>query len=143
MMKDTKTEGQPQRHEGTKNTLDLANPLSNRIIGCAIEVHRVLRAGLFESVYRDALAIEFEEAGIRFAREVRIPAIYRGRVLGSYRIDFIVDDLVIVEVKSVHQMNPVLETQLITYLRLTGKRVGLLINFNTPLVRDGIRRLIV
>jgi GxxExxY protein len=132
---------QPQRHKDTE--LDVVNPATNRIIGCAIEVHRVLRAGLFESLYRSALAIEFDSVGIRYEREVRIPAIYKGQPLGHYRVDFLVEDLVIVEVKSVERHNPIFETQVITYLRLTGKRVGLLINFNSRLVRDGIKRIIV
>jgi GxxExxY protein len=134
-------EEQPQRHQDTK--LVLANPLTNRIIGCAIEVHRVLRAGLFESLYRSALAIEFDAVGIKYEREVRIPASYKGRVLGHYRIDFLVEGLVIVEVKSVERLNPIFETQVITYLRLTKTRIGLLINFNSRLVRDGIKRIIV
>ncbi len=131
---------QPQRHGDT--ALDLINTITQRIIGCAIEVHRILRCGLFESVYRSALAIEFDAAGLSYAREVTVPAMYKGRILGSYRIDFIVEDLVIVEVKSVERVSPVFETQVITYLGVTKKRVGLLIKFNSRLLKDGIQRII-
>ena len=104
---------QPQRHKDTE--LEAINPITERIIGCAIEVHRVLRCGLFEATYRSALAIEFAAAGLSFAREVSAPAMYKGHLLGSCRIDFIVEDGVIVEVKSVERMNPVFETQVLTY----------------------------
>jgi GxxExxY protein len=130
----------PRRHGDTE--LDQINKVTERIIGCAIEVHRVLRCGLFESVYRSALAIEFDAAGLSYEREVSVPATYKGELLGSYRIDFVVEDLVIVEVKSVERMNPVFETQVITYLGMTGKRVGLLINFNSRLLKDGVQRII-
>ena len=132
---------QPQRHRDTE--LEHINRITERIIGCAIEVHRILRCGLFESVYRSALAIEFDDAGLSYEREVSLPAIYKGRLLGKYRVDFIIEDLVIVEVKSVERMHPVFDTQLLTYLRLATKRVGLLINFNSTLLKDGVKRLIV
>jgi GxxExxY protein len=131
---------QPQRHRDTE--LDQINRITERIIGCAIEVHRVLRCGLFEAIYRSALAIEFDVAELSFIREVSVPALYKGRLLGSYRLDFMVEDLVIVEVKSVERMSPVFETQVITYLGLTRKRVGLLINFNSRLLKDGVQRFI-
>lgn len=130
---------QPQRHRDTE--LEAINPITERIIGCAIEVHRVLRCGLFEATYRSALAIEFQVAGLSFAREVSAPAMYKGHLLGSYRIDFIVEDRVIVEVKSVERMNPVFETQVLTYLAVTKKRLGLLINFNSRLVTEGVQRI--
>ncbi|PYR16235.1 MAG: GxxExxY protein [Acidobacteria bacterium] len=132
---------QPQRHGDTE--LDEINTVTERIIGCAIEVHRVLRCGLFEALYRSAMAIEFDAAGLTYQREARLPAVYKGRLLGQYRIDFIVENLVIVEIKSVERMNPIFDTQVLTYLRLAKKRVGLLINFNSRLVRDGVKRLIV
>ena len=119
----------PQRHKDTE--LEQINKITEKIIGCAIEVHRVLRCGLFEAVYRSALAIEFDATGLSCQREVYVPATYKGRLLGSYRIDFVVEDCVIVAVKSVERMNPVFETQVITYLGLTGKRV-----------KDGVQRII-
>jgi GxxExxY protein len=130
----------PQRHRDTE--LENINKITERIIGCAIEVHRILRCGLFEATYRSALAIEFEAAGLSYLREVTVPAMYKGRQLGCYRIDFIVEDHVIVEVKSVERMNPVFETQVITYLGVTGKRLGLLINFNSRLLKDGVQRIV-
>src|SRR5689334_2212544 len=96
---------QPQRHRDTE--LLIINGVTERIIGCAIEVHRELRAGLFESIYRAALAIEFQSCGIAFKREWRLPAIYKGKPLGNYRVDFIVEDCVVVEVKAVEKMHPV------------------------------------
>ena len=132
---------QPQRHRDTE--LEQINGITERVISCAIEVHRVLRCGLFETLYRSALAIEFDDVGLSYKREVGVPAIYKGHLLGEYRIDFVVGELVIIEVKSVERMNPVFDTQLITYLRLAQKRVGLLINFNTSLLKDGVKRIIV
>ena len=130
----------PQRHGDTE--IAHINKITERIIGCAIEVHRVLRCGLFEAIYRSALAIEFDAAGLSYTREVSVPAMYKGRLLGSYRLDFIVADSVVVEVKSVERMNEIFETQVITYLGLTQKRVGLLINFNSRLLKDGVQRII-
>jgi GxxExxY protein len=130
----------PQRLSDSE--LNDINRITERIIGCAIEVHRVLRCGLFESNYRSALAIECDSAGLSYLREASVPATYKGRVLGTYRIDFIVEDSVVVEVKSVERMNPVFETQVITYLSVTQKRDGLLINFNSRLLKDGIQRII-
>jgi len=129
---------QPQRHGGTE--FEHINNLTERIIGAAIEVHRALGPGLLEGLYETALCIELDERGIKYARQVRVPAHYKGRSLGTYIVDLIVEDLVIVEVKSVSHVLPVLEAQLITYLRLTGKRVGLIINFNTQLLKQGIVR---
>ena len=130
----------PQRHGDTE--IAHINKITERIIGCAIEVHRVLRCGLFEAIYRSALAIEFDAVGLSYAREVSVPALYKGRLLGSYRLDFIVEDSVVVEVKSVERMNAVFEAQVITYLGLTNKKVGLLINFNSRLLKDGVQRII-
>ena len=129
---------QPQRHRGTE--FEHINNLTQRIIGAAIEVHRALGPGLLESLYETALCIELDERGIRYARQVRVPAHYKGRSLGDYTIDLIVEDLVVIEVKSVAQVLPVFEAQLITYLRLTRKRLGLLIDFNTQLLKNGILR---
>jgi GxxExxY protein len=133
--------GEPPRHGNTD--LTQVNTITERIIGCAIEVHRVLRCGLYESLYRKALSIEFDSRALAYQREARLPAMYKGRRLGYYRVDFIVERCAIVEIKSVDRLNPVFETQVLTYLRVTGLRVGLLINFNVPLLKDGIKRLIV
>ena len=132
---------QPQRHKDTE--LEQINPITQRIIGCAIEVHRVLRCGLLESIYCAALAVEFELARLSYAREVPIPTIYKGRTLGAFRVDFIVEGSVIVEVKSVERMAPIFDAQLLTYLHLTGKRVGLMLNFNSLLMKNGITRKVL
>ena len=117
--------------------------LTERIIGSAVEVHKELGPGLFESVYESAMAIEFEVARLPFERQVRIPATYKSRLLGYYRIDFIVEKLVVVEIKAVERFDPIFESQVITYLRVTGLSVGLLINFNTRLVTEGVKRFVL
>lgn len=117
--------------------------LTQRIIGCAIEVHRTLGPGLLEACYEEALCIELEEKGLQHRRQVPVPALYKGRRIGDYRIDLLVEDTVIVEIKSVGRIEPVFEAQLLTYLRITGKSVGLLINFNERLLKHGIRRFVL
>ena len=119
------------------------NKLTERIIGCALEVHRQLGPGLLESIYETALSFELETNGIRYVRQVAAPIEYKGRVIGEHRIDLIVEDAVIVELKSVERYDPVFEAQLLTYLRITKLKIGLLINFNSRLLRDGIKRFIL
>jgi GxxExxY protein len=116
--------------------------LTERIIGCAIEAHRQLGPGLLEGTYEAALAIELESAGIRFDRQIVFPVNYKGRKIGEYRVDLLVDKQVVVEIKSVERFDPVFEAQILTYLRVTGARVGLLINFNSRLLHEGIKRFI-
>jgi GxxExxY protein len=140
--------GVAQEGTGTtaRNQAGRAGPFADvteRILGCAIEVHRQLGPGLLESVYEAALCVEFADAGLRFAKQVPVPLLYKGRAVGEYRLDLVVEDAVIVEVKSVPRLDPVFEAQLLTYLRLTGKRVGLLINFHTPVLKAGIKRLVL
>ena len=132
----------PQRHRDTE-AMNQLNSMTERIIGGAIEVHRHLGPGLFESVYDQALEIELDIAGLTCKRQVCQPALYKGRLLGKYRIDFIVENSVIVEVKSVERFDPVRAAQVLTYLRLTGLKVGLLLNFNSKLLTDGLRRYIL
>jgi len=117
--------------------------IANKVIGCAIEVHRHLGPGLLESTYEAAMGIEMEEAGLKYQRQVPFPAIYKGRTLGEYRVDLIVEDAVVVEIKSVERNDPVFEAQVLTYLRITGKKIGLLINFNSRLLKNGIKRYIL
>ena len=119
------------------------NVVTDRIIKCAIEVHKQLGPGLLESIYENAMAIEFDLEGLNYKQQFKIPAIYKGKQLGEYRLDLVIEDLVIVEIKSVERFDPVFEAQLLTYLKLTNKRVGLLINFNSRLVKDGIKRFIL
>jgi GxxExxY protein len=120
--------------------LDDINQITEKIIGCAIEVHRTLGPGLLEATYEEALCIEFSDAGMKFQRQLPFPIIYKGRNLGQYRLDLLVDEQVIVEIKSVERFDSVFEAQILTYLRVTGKRIGLLINFNSRLLRDGVKR---
>jgi GxxExxY protein len=126
--------GQPQRFD---------DPLTQKIIGCAIEVHRQLSAGLLESIYEEALVVEFDLQGIHYERQKKLPVRYKGRLIGEYRLDLLVADTVVVEIKSVERHDPVFEAQILTYMRLTGKHVGLLINFNSRLLKDGVQRFVL
>ncbi len=118
--------------------------LTGQIVGAAIEVHRELGPGLLESAYQACLAREFALRHIPFEREKPLPVEYKGvRIDCGYRLDFVVGDKVIVEVKAVDEIHPVHEAQLLTYLRLTGYPVGLLINFNVLVLKDGIRRRVL
>jgi len=122
---------------------DDANGLTARIIGCAIHVHRAVGPGLLESVYHRCMMLELTEAGLRAASGIAVPLIYRGVQLGAaHYLDVLVEDLVVLEIKSVAVIAPIHSAQLITYLRLTGKTVGLLINFNVPVLKDGVKRVI-
>ncbi len=117
--------------------------LSARVIGAAIEVHRVLGPGLLESVYSKCLRIELDALGLRTQREVSVPIRYRGtRVDAAYRIDLLIEKTLIVEVKSTARDDPVFRAQLLTYLKLTGLRTGLLLNFGRPTLREGIIRMV-
>jgi len=122
---------------------DRDDPLTARIIACAIEVHRNLGPGLLESIYENAFAAEMENAGLRFQRQVSVPVSYKGQVIGDFRVDLIIEDAVVVEIKSVERHDPLFEAQVLTYLRITGKHVGLLVNFNSRLLKDGIKRMVL
>ncbi len=118
--------------------------LTEQIIGAAIAVHRELGPGLLESVYEACLAHEFTLRELSFEREKSLPVTYKGMHLDTgYRLDFVVDGKVIVELKAVDEIHPVHEAQLLTYLKLAQCRVGLLINFNVPVLKDGIRRRVL
>ena len=120
------------------------NRLSSQIIKAAITVHKELGPGLLESVYHACMLIELRNMGIKVQSEVMLPVVYRGQKVNGqeFRLDLLVDDEIIVELKSVAKVEPVHKKQLLTYLRLAGKQLGLLINFNEPLLRDGITRII-
>jgi GxxExxY protein len=122
---------------------DALRRLTERIIGCAIEVHRQLGPGLLEGTYEAALCIELGIAGLRFVKQPVFPVIYKGEVIGEYRLDLVVEDAVVLEIKSVERFDPIFEAQVLTYLRVTGKKVGLLMNFNSRLLRDGIKRYVL
>jgi GxxExxY protein len=133
----------PQRHKRAQRE-EPADPWSSRIIGASITVHRALGPGLLESAYQAALSAEFEAQAIPFEREFCLPILYRGRSLDAhYRLDFLVGGLVVVEVKAVERVLPIHEAQLLTYLRLGGYRVGLLLNFCAPVLRQGIVRRVL
>ena len=120
------------------------NNLTQAIIGAAIEVHRSLGPGLLESAYRECLTREFELRQIAFKKEKPLPLEYKGLKLEQgYRLDFLIANKVVVEVKAVEGLLPVHEAQLMTYLRLGGWQIGLLINFNVPVLKDGIRRRVL
>lgn len=117
--------------------------LSYRVIGCAMEVHNVLGAGLLESVYEQALIHELTTNGIQVKNQVDIDVYYKGKIItNGLRLDLLVEDSLIVELKSVEELKPIHHKQLQTYLRVMDKRVGLLINFNTVNLRDGIKRIV-
>ena len=119
------------------------NELSYKIIGAALDVHKTLGVGLLESAYEVALAYELRELGFEVKSQVVLPLKYKSEVIdNAYRVDLIVEDKVIIEVKSVLEIHPIFYSQVLTYLKLTNIKLGLLINFNTPLVKDGIHRIV-
>lgn len=120
-----------------------ANGTSKIVIGAAIEVHRELGPGLLESTYEACLAYELVERGLKVERQRMLPVTYHGvRLDCGYRIDLLVDDVVIVELKVVERLEPIHEAQLLSYLKLSGVSIGLLLNFNVTELRHGIRRLV-
>jgi len=119
------------------------NDLTEKIIGCAIEVHRAIGPGLLESAYEECLCFELAQAGIRFERQVPLPVSYKGVKLDcGYKMDLVIEGVVIIEIKAVERLIPVHEAQLLSYLKLYDKRVGLLLNFHVPRLRDGLRRIV-
>jgi GxxExxY protein len=117
--------------------------LSNKVIGCAIEVHRELGPGLLESAYQQCLAAELARSNIPFQLQVDLPVMYKGTKLDcGYRIDLLVDHHLIVELKCVEQLQKIHEAQVLTYMRLARIEIGLLINFNVSVLKNGIKRLV-
>ncbi len=120
------------------------NQVTHEIIGAAIEVHRLLGPGLLESAYEECLARELALRGIRFERQKALPVVYKDVKLEcGYRADLLVEERIIVELKSIEGFAPVHEAIVLTYLRLSGCRLGLLVNFNVPILKDGLRRYIL
>jgi GxxExxY protein len=118
--------------------------LTEKIIGFAIEVHRHLGPGLLESAYEECLGYELTQNGIGFQRQVPLPVVYKSvRLDCGYRIDLVVENRLILELKAVERLMPIHEAQVLTYMRLSGTPTGLLLNFNTPALKDGIRRLML
>lgn len=117
--------------------------VSNQIIGLAIAVHRQLGPGLLESAYEECLCFELKRNGISFARQVQLPVVYENiRLDCGYRMDIVANDEIVIELKSVERLLPIHEAQMMTYLRLSGLKVGLLMNFNTVLLKDGLKRIV-
>lgn len=119
------------------------NELSYKIIGAALEVHRNLGVGLLENAYEAALAFELRQLGLTVTQQVALSLKYKEETIkNAYKIDLMIDDKVIIEIKSVLEMHPIFQSQLLTYLKLTHLKLGLLINFNTPLIKYGIHRVV-
>jgi GxxExxY protein len=143
------TKRTPQRHRDKEilqilshaGAVNEADPLTERIIGCAIEVHRHLGPGLLEGIYEAALCVELAHQGLAYQRQVPAPILYKGQAVGDYRLDLLIEDTVVVEIKSVSRHEPIFQAQVITYPKCSGKRLGLLINFNTRLLHDGVKRI--
>jgi GxxExxY protein len=122
---------------------DELEDLIHRVIGCCINVHRELGPGLLESIYVRAVCMELELAGIPFEVEKSIPVMYRGKTLCHQKLDIVVNGELVLEIKAVDQLNPVHRAQLMCYLRVSKLSVGLLINFNVPVLQDGIKRIVL
>ena len=119
------------------------NRITEKIIGCAIEVHRSPGPGLLESAYEECLCFELMQARLRFERQLPLPVTYKGVKLDcGYRMDIVIEDLVIVEIKAIEKILSAHEAQLLSYLKLYNKKVGLLINFHVPILKNGLRRIV-
>ena len=121
---------------------DGLNQLSERVIGCAITVHRALGPGLLESVYDRAFCIELAYQQLQFLRQVHCPIQYRNEPVGQFRLDFLVEDALVIEIKSVEGVEFLFVAQMLTYLKATERRLGLILNFNVPVLKNGIRRVV-
>ena len=121
---------------------DLGARLTHKIIAAAIEVHKYFGPGLLESLYEEALAIEMKNSGLSFEKQKPVNLVYHGENLGlAFRADFIVENQVIIELKAVEKLMPIHEAQLLSYMKLTNTTLGLLMNFNSVLMKDGIKRM--
>lgn len=130
----------------TRSTLMLYGndgDLTEQILACAIEVHRHLGPGLLESVYESAICLEFTATGLAFKRQIGIPLYYKGVLISEHRPDLVVADRVVVEVKSVERLDRIHVAQILTYLRVTELRTGLILNFNSAVLKHGIRRVLL
>ena len=121
----------------------IQNELSETVIGCAIEVNKQLGPGLIELLYERALCYEFQLRGIDFSRQHSIPVIYKGHGIGNMRVDLLIEDTLILEIKASSKMLEMHEAQLISYMKLTGLNLGLIINFHFPLLKHGIKRMVL
>ncbi len=120
------------------------DPLTEQVIGLAIEVHRVLGPGLLESSYEECLCWEVKRAGLKVERQVALPVVYKDVELNcGYRLDIVVEGKLVVELKTVDRLLPIHEAQLLTYMKLSGIKTGLILNFNSVLLKDGIKRMVL
>lgn len=132
-----------QGRQGRQEPSALADAAATQVIDAGLKVHKALGPGLLESAYELCLAHELNLRGLRVSRQVPLPVQYEGlRLEAGYRLDLVVEDVVIIEVKSVESLSRLHEAQLITYLKLSGLHLGLLMNFNVTLFKDGVRRLV-
>jgi GxxExxY protein len=129
--------------ETRSSTINGDTATTDRIIRCALELHRHLGPGLLESVYESALCVEFRANAIRFRRQVGIPLYHKGELISEHRPDLIVEERVVVETKSVERLAPIHMAQVLTYLRVTSLHIGLLLNFNSPTMKSGTRRVVL
>lgn len=125
------------------NNSQNSDPLTYQIIGAGMEVHKTLGPGLLEQVYEDALCIELKERKLKYQRQKSIDLTYKGHPIGNLVADLIIENRVIVELKSVEKLLPVHTAQIMTYLKLMNLSIGLLINFNVPILRNGVKRIIL
>lgn len=124
-------------------SIDAINVLSHKIIGGAIEVHRHLGPGLLEKTYAECLALELQHLGMKCQQEVLLPLRYRNLIVeNAYRLDLLIEDELVIEITAVENLLPIHSAQLLTYLKLYGSRLGLLINFNVEVLRNGIKRIV-
>jgi GxxExxY protein len=131
-------------HGDTEAQRQTLNELSGKVIGACIEIHRALGPGLLESAYEECLAYELSQMRLRFARQKPLPVDYKAvRLDCGYRLDLVIEDSLIVELKAVNELAPIHEAQLLTYLKLSRLPLGLLINFNVPALKQGIKRVVV
>lgn len=122
----------------------LHSELTEAILGAAINVHRELGPGLLESAYEECLCVELDERGLKYQRQLDLPVFYKGRSIScNYRMDLVVEDTVVLEIKSVDKIHEIHKAQLLTYLKLSRKKIGMLVNFNTPLLKNGIVRMVL
>jgi len=116
------------------------NELTEKAIGCAIEVHKQLGPGLLESIYENALCIELDLCKIKYERQKALNAIYKNKNVGDFRVDLVIEEKVVIELKSVERHDSIFEAQILSYMKLGGYKLGLLINFNPKLVTEGVKR---
>jgi GxxExxY protein len=133
-----------QEHEGHQGSTKERDALARAVVDSGLKVHRTLGPGLFESVYEHCLVHELGKRGLTVQRQVFLPVTYDGETLdAAYRLDVLVENTLIIEIKAIDALSRVHEAQILTYLRLSGFHIGFLMNFNAPLFKDGVRRFVL